>query len=1002
MPTHGLYVLLQILECFWQLASNSIEERIEAAKLLSNECEKAEKKELSEVKGKSSSDLATFRYSFESSSPLTRYCLKRLITGLSSTRESARQGFALALSGIVTMVAGKVGVSEISRYMDEVFSRKDGQDVIGHLFGIGAIVQSGACFSPEDIEYLTDHLMELSNAKSFVKEAVVEILTKLAYRIKKDNVLLKVFFSCGKLRDFLEMLPTESHAPPELLTLGINLWPVMHKEFNVVCKILPDKCILPKTDFITNNLLEEQAFSDETSRASGKFFSKDHLTSILGCLKMTTYSHPRMHSCWESMLQLLLPGYRKQEINNTANLRSIENFWNILVENNLFASNSHERKYLGMLLFKSMLPCLDESAIEILITQKFIRCLGNNVNKQTYLNRASVDSVELLADKMKKSKGRDSAKILSSIQQYCGNQLSHIFKSRGVKIEVAKSPGIPPEVLQTLSECRDGDMSQLGHISKIPGIVKRHQNVPESFEDLFKGLVDTYWRVHEDRSSEEANDAAIKIAGSLLNSFGILSRAHSNIGSLVTMEARILEHLISKREMFSPESLRNLRIHIMDHIDLGDPKKMYHFLHVVCLLELYGIINPPTCDGEMTNDLATIFKECFSPRQRGKNDHVEGIQWQDVLVDCILSVLSRNEAPYPSAPLRDSGELLFRYFSAEISKNGLSSMFEVLMESPENAAPQEAESDDEVEMDDWGNDNLPEDDKDSEREEDEDSIHSDIEADLPDATDEQMFRMDSMLGAYFASHANSKSKKSLKEDSMNFKLRVVNCLEIYMRLNSDSSLLLAAPDPLLSSLNIASRPEGSRVLRERLVGLIKNKLCKCRCRESNSSNTDSESIRMQLRKSLYLASRSPTKEVAESAAAAYIFLQRCVHHHAKHLQQVANESLEVCLTDYFTKKKSKLTKSFIPELFKKIPELAKVSLPTLAEQCISARSPYLRTEAFILLGTILQLAGSEEAKMFFNQNKDKAAKLLELSQELGSGKRKEVQKVASQIHSLIQ
>lgn len=1007
-------MLSQVLNCFWQLASNSIDVRIENATILTQACEAAESNESKTRKRKTSSESSDT--SLEACSPLTQYCLKRLIKGLSSSRDSARQGFSLALSGLVSLVKEKCDVSvlPVALYMAELFSMKDGQDVIGHLFGIGAIVESNVKFSTSDIEYLTNQLVQLGNAKSFVKEASVEVIIKLGYQIKDDEPLLRAYFTCKKLREILQMDPKDSSTPPELVTLGIHLWPLMPKQVAINCRVLPERKDPPSMDFIPYGSGKVGEFTEMTSNASKHFFSKSHMEYISECVRATTSTHPHVHSCWESMLCFMLPGYTNGTIKTKVNLESLKNFWNVLVENNLFHSPSHERKFLGITLFKLILPYLDEPATECLVTQKFIRCLGNNINKQTYLNKASIQAVELLAAKIKSSPDWDAEEMLSKVNQYSGNQLSHVFRSNGVvfdKAEQAKSSA-SLNIFESFIKSKADKASFLAYISRIPGIVKKHQSEPESFEELFKALVDVYL-TNDGTLPDQEEDTKMKTIGCLLNAIGILSKVHSSIESLVRLEVRILEHLETKLQASDctnkvpSDSLTRLRVNMMSNADKSDPKKMFHFLHLICLLELYSFINPQTIDEELTNDLENISKECFATSGRKEASSADDILWQDVLVDCMLSIISRNEAPYPSAPLRDSAESLFRYYSTDISRNGLTTLLDVLVQSLDET-PQEkelGEDDEEVEM---ATEMEASDEEDFSTEvsddinEDDDTIESDMEVDLPDATDEQMFKMDSILGAYFSSHTNTKSRKQLKEDSINFKLRVMNCLEIFMRINPDSPFLLEAPKPMLTSLANFSKPDGSQVLKERLVGLIKNKLCKCRCREAEPSNTDEENIKEQLRKSLYLASRSPMKVLADSAAAAYTFLQRCLHHHTEHLQHIADESLEACISDYFTKKKSKLTKSFLPDLFKKIPELAKISLPMLMEQCSSGRSAYLKTEALILVGNLMQMVGSEEARDVLRQNEKQTSQMLKSSQELlGSGKKKEIQKVLSKVQSLI-
>eukprot|EP00889_Picochlorum_renovo_P003525 jgi/Picre1/30555/NNA_005917.t1 len=252
-----------------------------------------------------------------------------------------------------------------------------------------------------------------------------------------------------------------------------------------------------------------------------------------------------------------------------------------------------------------------------------------------------------------------------------------------------------------------------------------------------------------------------------------------------------------------------------------------------------------------------------------------------------------------------------------------------------------------------------------------------LDAEIPDATDEQMFQMDSMLGAYFANHTK-KSKKQIQDDMINFKLRVISCAEMFMRRSSDSVLLIEFPVPLLTSMVSASRPEGSRVLQERLSGLIRNKLVKCKCQElANSSTPDVEMLEQQLRKSLYLASRSPVRLVADCATAAYIFLQKCLRQiEDESVSKLVNDSAIAAVDDYFSKKKSKLTKAFFPDLFRKVPDLVQ-------------EMPYRHLV-------------KKMSSAFFKSNQKATASMIESSKPLlTSGKKKEVRKVIRKAFALI-
>jgi len=1021
----------------------------------------------------------------------------------------------LALGGLLGTLVHETGSSPVSalvRYMDGSFSKKDGQDVIGHVFGLGAIVSGDervfGALTAEDVGGLVGSLVGLMGQKSFVREASGEVLVALAYRLSEgqsDGSLLGAYFRCEGLVDVLHgqagNAGHESHDRPSassasasrasydgmVVGLAMQLWPWMPKEVVGGCRVLAGDArpgvgvMFPAGGTKKHDASQAGDKNDNDNDNDGRvvkaFFGRQHLeANVRPYLKATTSSHPHMHGCWWGMLRLLARGRGAVQEDTHA---SLKHFWDVLVEGDLFDSQSHEKKYLGMMIFEELLPMVDAAGLKLLMTQKFVRCLGNNANnKQTYLNKASAQAVAALREKLGGLAGEDAAEIVAGVERFGGGQLAHTFASdvpsgSGPQVK-EKTEGMMAEIVEMLNNARTagGDASYLFHLSKVPGIVKKHQNDPRACEQLFKGLVDVY--VHTARAggggeaAGEQENVPVKVLGALLNGIGSLSKAHASIEELVSVEVSLLEHIGGLDLEGLPgrptPALTALREAVWRAKRAGskkgksssndDAKKIHHFLHLVCLLELYSFVNPETSDDEMADDLQSVFNECFAAKQKPKKNDTdeevdeddEPVFWADVLVDCVLSVVSRNETPYPSAPLRDAGELLFRYFSADVTRQGLASLFEILVQSLDGAANQAREDgDDEDEgmmaVEDGGEDSADDEDDDNDDDDDDDDddteMHDvdgdDVDADADDrdpmdATDEQMFKMDSMLGAYFASH-QVKSKKQLRDDLINFKLRVMSCLEIFMRLHPDSPLLLEAPDPLLTSLSAVSRPDGSQVLQERLTGLIKNKLSKCRCHEnidafvavvdggtvkvgSDDGGSDGDAakaespiaqvISSQLRRCLYLASRTPVKLVAEAATHAYAYLQRSLHHlgdDTSSLVSIANDSLQAALEDFFTKKKSKLTKAFFPDLFKKCPSLVPTAFPTLIDRATNARSPYLQNEAVLLLGAAMHMIDDDEARALFADN-DEATKAM-LGE--GAGKRggnKAVEKVLAAMRAL--
>jgi DNA polymerase phi len=111
------------------------------------------------------------------------YGLKRLVRGLSSSRLSARQGFAACLCEVLgTFGPNLVPSSEILRLIDEstqVTGAMKGSEerdaLFGRLFGYVALIRAGRLSSDKTIAIgVFDRLLELFDAKPWFQEAVCE------------------------------------------------------------------------------------------------------------------------------------------------------------------------------------------------------------------------------------------------------------------------------------------------------------------------------------------------------------------------------------------------------------------------------------------------------------------------------------------------------------------------------------------------------------------------------------------------------------------------------------------------------------------------------------------------------------------------------------------------------------------------------------------------------------------------------------------------------------
>jgi hypothetical protein len=133
--------------------------------------------------------------------------------------------------------------------------------------------------------------------------------------------------------------------------------------------------------------------------------------------------------------------------------------------------------------------------------------------------------------------------------------------------------------------------------------------------------------------------------------------------------------------------------------------------------------------------------------------------------------------------------------------------------------------------------------------------------------------------------------------------------------------------------------------------------------KTNSSDDDdgddsikqTEVLEGQLRRALHLASRSLDKRVATAATSTYVYLQRVAGTAG---DAAGTASGEAALDDFFLKKRSRLSRGFFENLYKRVPQLAAAAVPKLLSMGVEARSDYLRFEAIQLVESITKMSSS--------------------------------------------
>ncbi|KAF9665861.1 hypothetical protein SADUNF_Sadunf16G0168800 [Salix dunnii] len=312
--------------------------------------------------------------------PSVRYAVRRLIRGASSSRECARQGFALGLALLIgTIPSIKVdSVMKLIVDMLEVSSSMKGQDIrdclLGQLFAYGALARSGRLvevwISDHNtlfIKEFTNALISLASKKRYLQEPAVSIILEMVEKLPTEAVMNHVL-EAPRLRQWFEGDPDAGN--PDALLLALRIREKVSVDSEIFGKMLP------------------HPFSPS------RLFASDHLSSITNCLKESTFCQPRIHGVWPVLVNILLPDVvmqaedvvsasnslkkhkksRKSSSSEEEVVKTVQSFCEVIIEGSLLLS-SHDRKHLAFDILLLLLPRLPASYIPYVLSHKIVQCL---------------------------------------------------------------------------------------------------------------------------------------------------------------------------------------------------------------------------------------------------------------------------------------------------------------------------------------------------------------------------------------------------------------------------------------------------------------------------------------------------------------------------------------------------------------------------------------------------------------------------------------------------
>ncbi|KAL3580316.1 hypothetical protein D5086_018151 [Populus alba] len=375
--------------------------------------------------------------------PSVRYAVRRLVRGASSSRECARQGFALGLTVLVDTIPSVKVDSVLKLIVDllEVSSSMKGQDIrdclLGRLFAYGALALSRRLteewISDHNtliIKEFTDVLISLAAKKRYLQEPAVAIILQLVEKLPTEAVTNHIL-EAPRLREWFEGGIDAGN--PDALLLALRIREKISIDSEMFGKFLP------------------RPFSP-----SG-LFVPGHLSYIINCLKESTFCQPRVHGVWPVLVNILLPDIvmqaedvvsasnslkkhkksRKSSSSEEEIARSVRCFCEVIIEGSLLLS-SHDRKHLAFDILLLLLPRLPASFIPYVLSHKIVQCMVDVLStKDSWLYKVVQHFLKELSDWVGNDDVRRVA-VIVALQRHSNARFDGITKTKTVKALVTE------------------------------------------------------------------------------------------------------------------------------------------------------------------------------------------------------------------------------------------------------------------------------------------------------------------------------------------------------------------------------------------------------------------------------------------------------------------------------------------------------------------------------------------------------------------------------------
>ncbi|KAG3221632.1 hypothetical protein PC129_g7639 [Phytophthora cactorum] len=324
-----------------------------------------------------------------------QYTLKRLVRGLASSRDAARQGFSTALSGLLATFPKQLSLQsthELLRDAMEVHSSmkpmEQREHVFGRLFGLLALHRSGRLSA--DLPLLVavvKELLEMAAFKRWFRETCYEAALTLLSDVPAEQFVTEL---AAPIHSSLQIQPSKGSDEE-----GVEAWNADQVLLAVGVQRYLHVTGIDQDDEQMKQLPENFAAVNALQRHNVHLLARP-LRGSSGC-------YPRVHSAWFGVFGYVLNP--TEDASAAVDGELFQEAWTVLVENSLVGGNaedsaptSHERQGLALKLFELVAPKLPVPVLRAILTPRFVKCLYNNgVATRNYLHEAARHCVKSFA-----------------------------------------------------------------------------------------------------------------------------------------------------------------------------------------------------------------------------------------------------------------------------------------------------------------------------------------------------------------------------------------------------------------------------------------------------------------------------------------------------------------------------------------------------------------------------------------------------------------------------